>query len=110
MSMSSSADGNEKRPVTDDLVNRLSIVGIGAAHDFSPSEVMVRWELVVEATRRIEEQSAEIERLRAAANELAEALRDARRRHQCDCVDGYDERTGAAALAAWEKVQSVEST
>lgn len=46
--------------------------------------------------------AAEIERLRAAGEELVEALHDARRRHQCDCADGYDERTGTIAIAQWE--------
>lgn len=50
----------------------------------------------------MDEQEAEIERLRNAGEALAEALHDARRRHQCDCVDGYDERTGLTVIAEWE--------
>jgi hypothetical protein len=51
------------------------------------------------------EAADEIERLRVAGEDLAEALRDTRRRHQCDCADGYDERTGDLALAQWEEAR-----
>jgi hypothetical protein len=51
----------------------------------------------------------EIERLREAGDVLAEALRDARRRHPCDCLDGYDDRSGAAAIGAWEESPAVPS-
>ena len=60
-------------------------------------------EIVHSVYDEIELLREEIERLRAAGEDLAEALRDTRRRHQCDCADGYDGRTGDLALAEWEK-------
>lgn len=48
---------------------------------------------------------AEIERLCAAGDALAEALGGAQRRHPCDCADRFDARTGAAAVIAWEEAR-----
>ena len=51
--------------MTDRLLDQLCAIGIGVAPDFPAGEVLVDWELVLDAIRRIEEQKAEIERLRA---------------------------------------------
>jgi hypothetical protein len=111
--MSNNADDNEVTSLDDGFGNvwekcerpdcGLQIVRPGSAQcdtcdNDDDDEGAAAWRLLADA-------DDEIERLRVAGEDLAEALRDTRRRHQCDCADRYDERTGDLALAQWEKAR-----
>jgi hypothetical protein len=45
----------------------------------------------------------EIDKLRAAGDALVNCLNQSRRRHPCNCLDGYDERISNMAIIDWQE-------
>lgn len=76
--------------MNDRLLNRLCAIGIGIAPDAPSPEVLVRWELVLDAIHRIEQQEATIERLREALSRWEAVVNSVTQGHNKLGLNGYD--------------------